>query len=241
MFLTDRVISLSIVYYAQFLCATQQSPIQSQLSKACSDAERSAALFFSPVSSASVGSFCTAFRCCSWYTLDGVQWSHLYGWIFLWIDHMFFCENFNVFGVRTIYPSSVLTRRRDDSKIPQSCHTQGGSMSVKSCGELGLECLGGWNVGGSFFVGERRVSNDLVHGLYEVFCWCWKYCPSQSGCDCKVSSAEWVCDVRFTWYSLQYLRELLAIVPCPMWSDEIVEWLMFARSIDCVCRWVVVT
>ena len=51
-------------------------------------------------------------------------------------------------------------------------------------------------------------------------------------CYVKITSAERVCYVGFARYSVEYLVELMSVVPCPMSSDDVVEWLVFACPFD---------
>ena len=100
----------SIVTAHKFFVLPNNHPFNHNLSKACSQCRtQRSALFLS------------CFLCLSWVVLHKFPvlfvvhlWSHLYGWICIWVNCITICVIFNLFGVRTICPSSVLTRRRDD-------------------------------------------------------------------------------------------------------------------------------
>ena len=100
----------SIVTAHKFFVLPNNHPFNHNLSKACSQCRtQRSALFLS------------CFLCLGWVVLHKFPvlfvvhlWSHLYGWICIWVNCITICVIFNRFGVRTICPSSVLTRRRDD-------------------------------------------------------------------------------------------------------------------------------
>ena len=67
----------------------------------------------------------------------------------------------------------------------------------------------------------------------ENVCVRWSYDAPSSVCsNAEVASAEGICDVGFAGYSVEYLVELASVVPCPMGSDQVVEWLMFAGPFE---------
>ena len=51
-------------------------------------------------------------------------------------------------------------------------------------------------------------------------------------CNVKVTPAERIGYVCFARYSVEYLVLLTSVVPCPMSSNDVIEWLVFACALD---------
>ena len=57
---------------------------------------------------------------------------------------------------------------------------------------------------------------DLKSSLQDGTVWWFKELPAKLGADVKIYSAEWICDIGFTWYAEHVWGHLVSVAPCPM-------------------------